>query len=206
MATHAPRSTLGTAVQVVFLLLMLAALAGMLVVLFAVLSLLNTPGRVASDLGAGLYGVSTEASRAVTGAQQALQNATDPNRPPVGLVQDTEFTSLQTVNIGDRLPGASQYTLMFQTIGRRAGADSADTSLYAVIHAELRQPRDVRVLGLVVRTDSDPHDHVVYKGESFRIASALYRVNWISQEDNAVAIARYRHPDAVGAPLKFQYE
>ncbi|HET6316499.1 MAG TPA: hypothetical protein VFG86_08575 [Chloroflexota bacterium] len=206
MATHAPRSTLGTAVQVVFLLLMLSALAGMLVVLFAVLSLLNTPARLAGDVGSRLSGVSTEASRAVSGAQQALQNATDPNRPPVGLVQDTEFTSLQAVNIGERLPEASQYTLTVQTIRRREGADSADTSLYAIIHAELRQPRETRVLGLLVRTDRDPHDHAVYKGESFRIASALYRVNWISQEDNVVAIARYRHPDAVGAPLKFQYE
>src|SRR3954462_422768 len=100
MATQAPRSTLGTAVQVVFLLLLLTVLAGMLVLLFAVLSLVNTPARVAGDLGSSLNGVGTQASRAVSGAQQALQNVTDPNRPPVGLVQDTEFTSLQALRIG----------------------------------------------------------------------------------------------------------
>ncbi len=206
MATRAPRSSLGTAVQVVFLLLMLSVLAGVLLVLFAVLSLVNAPGRVAGDLGSRLGGVGTEASRAVSNAQQALQNVTDPNRPPTGLVYDNEFTSLQSVRVGDRLPDASQYVLTVQAIRRRDGAESADTSLYGVIHAELRQPRETRIFGQVVRSDSDPHDYVIYKGESFRIAGAVYRVNWISQEENTIAVARYRHPDVISAPLKFEYE
>ncbi len=206
VATHAPRSTLGTAVQVVFLLLMLSVLAGVLVVLFAVLSLVQAPGRVAGDLGSRLSGVGSAASSAVTGAQQAIQNVTDPNRPPVGLVQDNEFMSLQQLKAGDQLAAAREYTLTVQSIQRRQGADSPDTALYAVVHAELRQPRETKFLGQVIRTDSDPHDYVVYKGESFKIGTALYRVNWISQEDNALGIARYRHPDAVGALLKFQYD
>jgi hypothetical protein len=96
--------------------------------------------------------------------------------------------------------------LTVQAMRRREFAESPDTSLYAVVHAELRQPRETRVFGQVVRSESDPHDHVVYKGETFRIGGALYRVNWISQEENTIAIARYRHPDVVSAPLKFEYE
>jgi hypothetical protein len=191
VATQAPRSPLGTAVQVVFLLLMLSVLAGMVVVLFAVLSLLSTPGRVAGDLGSRLGGVSAEAQRAVSGAQQALQNVTDPNRP---------------TRVNERLPDSREYAITVKAIQRREGAETPDTALYAVIHAELKQPRETRVLGQLLRSDSDPRDHVVYKGETFRIGGALYRVNWISQEDNAVAVARYRHPDAVSAPLKFQYD
>jgi hypothetical protein len=70
----------------------------------------------------------------------------------------------------------------------------------------LRQPRETRLLGQLLRSDADPHDYVVYKGESFRIGRAWYRVNWISQEASAVAAGVYRHPDAVSSPLKFEYD
>ena len=63
-----------------------------------------------------------------------------------------------------------------------------------------------RVFGQVIRSDSDPHDYVVYKGETFRIAGSLYRVNWISQAEAALAAGVYRSPDAVSAPLKFEID
>jgi hypothetical protein len=195
----------GSAIQVVILLLLLSILAAVVFVLFAVASLVNAPGQAAGGLSTQLSGVATQANRAVTGAQQALQNATDPNHPPTGLAYDNEFSSLQTWHAGDGLPGGNQYVLTVQRIKRRDGADSPDTALYAVIHAELRQPRETRVLGQLIRSDSDPHDSVVYKGESFRIGRALYRVNWISQDENAIAAATYRNPDNVSAPLKFDY-
>jgi hypothetical protein len=199
------RSMVGSAIQVVILLLLLSILAAVVFVLFAVATLVNAPGQAAGGLSSQLGGVATQASRAVTSAQQALQNATDPNHPPTGLAYDNEFTSLQTWHVGDGLPGGSQYVLTVQSIKRRDGADSPDTALYAVIHAELRQPRETRVLGQLIRSDSDAHDYVVYKGESFRIGRALYRVNWISQDENAVAAATYRNPDNVSAPLQFDY-
>jgi hypothetical protein len=200
------RGILGTAVQTVVLLLLLAILAGVLLVLFAVASLLNVPGQVAGGVGGSLSGVASQATRAVGGAQQALQNATDPNHPPSGLIYDTEFNQLQVWKVGQPLAEGSQYKLSMQSIQRREGTDSPDTALYAVMHAELRQPRETRLLGQLLRSDSDPHDHVVYKGETFRIGRALYRVNWISQEDGSLAAATYRHPDAVSAPLKFGYD
>lgn len=194
------------AIQIVSLLLLLAILAGVLLMLFTVAALVNVPGQVAGGVGSQLTGVAAQAGRAVTGAQQALQNATDPNRPPAGLIQDNEFSALNVVRLGEQLPGGSQYALSLLAIKRRDGADSSDTALYAVIHAELRQPREIRVLGQLLRSDSDPHDHVVYKGETFRIGRALYRVNWISDAEDAIALAAYRVPDAVSAPLKFAYE
>jgi hypothetical protein len=198
----APRSVVGTAIQVVILLLLLSILAAVVFVLFAVVSLVNVPNQVAGGVG----GVTTQASHAVGAAQQALQNATDPNHPPTGLTYDTEFTQLDVWHVGDGLPGGTQYVLTLQSIKRREGADSPDTTLYAVIHAELRQPRETRILGQLVRSDSDPHDAVVYKGETFRIGRAVYRVNWISQDENAVGAGVLRHPDAVTQPLKFEYE
>ena len=201
-----PRSILGTAVQGVVLLLLLAILAGVLLVLFAVASLVNVPGQVAGGVGSQLGGVATQAGRAVSGAQQALQNATDPNHPPAGLVYDTEFSSLQTWHVGDGLPGGTEYVLTVQGIKRRDGADSPDTALYAVIHAQLRHPRETRLFGQVIRSDSDPHEYAVYKGETFRIGRVVYRVNWISQDENSLAAGVVRRPDAVTAPLKFDYQ
>jgi hypothetical protein len=201
-----PRSALGTVVQVVVLLLLLSILAAVLLMLFAVASLVNVPGQVAGGVGAQLGGVAAQASRAVGSAEHALQNATDPNHPPVGLVYDNELTALDVWHVGEGLPGGTQYVLTVQNINRREGTDSPDTALYAVIHAELRQPRETRILGQLIRSDSDPHDYAVYKGETFRIGHALYRVNWISQDQNAVAVGVLRHPDAVTSPLKFDYE
>jgi hypothetical protein len=200
------RGLVGTALQVVLLLLLLSILAGVVLMLFAVLSMVNAPGQLAGGVTTGLGGVASEASRAVSGAQQALQNATDPNHPPTGLTYDNEFSALPVWHVGDGLPGGSQYVLTLQAIRRRAGADSPDTALYAVVHAQLRQPRETRILGQLVRSDADPHDYLIYKGETFRIGRALYRVNWISEEDAAAAAGVLRHPDAATAPLKFEYE
>lgn len=200
-----PRSLLSTALQTVVLLLLLGILAAVLLVLFAVASLVNVPGQVAGGVGSQVSGVATQAGRAVSGAQQALQNATDPNHPPTGLVYDTEFSALQTWHVGDGLPGGTEYVLTVQGIKRRDGADSPDTALYAVVHAQLRQPRETRLLGQVIRSDTDPHDYAVYKGETFRIGRVVYRVNWISQDDNGLAAGVVRRPDAVTAPLKLDY-
>ena len=199
------RGILGTALQGVILLLLLAILAAVVLVLFAVASLINVPGQVAGGVSSQLGGVAAQASRAVSGAQQALQNATDPNHPPTGLTYDTEFSSLQTWHVGDGLPGGTDYVLTVQSIKRRDGADAPETALYALIHAQLRQPRETRLFGQVIRSDSDPHDYALYKGETFRIGRAVYRVNWVSQDENGLAAGVVRHPDAVTAPLKLDY-
>lgn len=200
------RSVIGTAIQAVILVMLLAILGAVILVLFAVASLVNVPGQVAGGVGAQLGGVATQASRAVSGAQQALQNATDPNHPPAGLTYDNEFATLDTWHVGEGLPGGTQYVLTVRSIERRQGAGTPETALYAVVRAELRQPHEIRILGQLLRSDSDAHEYAVYKGETFRIGRALYRVNWISQEEYALAAGVLRRPDTVTQPLKFDYE
>jgi type II secretory pathway pseudopilin PulG len=189
------RNLLGTAIQLVLLLVLLAILTGVVLIVMQVLSLSRAPSDVAS-----------RATQALTSAQQAVQNITDPNHPPTGLAYDTEFSALDVWHVGDGLPGGSTYVLSLRNIQRRDGASSPDTAEYATIHAELRQPNVTRILGQPVRSDSDPRDYVVYKGEMFRIGAAVYRVNWISQEENAVAVGVVRSPDTVTQALKFQYD
>lgn len=176
------------------------------VALWAVVSLVNAPARLAGGVGTQVSDTAASVGRAVSGAQQNLQALTDPAHPPSGLTYDTEYAALQTWRVGDRLPDATQYVLTLQVIKRREPADSPDTALYAVIHAELRQPRETRLLGQLLRSDADPHDHVVYKGESFRVGRTLYRANWISQAEGTLAAGVYRTPDHVGATLKFEYD
>lgn len=189
-------------VQGLTIVLLVAILGCVLVVVLAVGSLLNVSGAVGGRLG----GVGSGVGTVVTGAQQALQDAADPNHPPRGLVYDTEFGSLQVFHSGDGLPGGTTYVLTVQAIKRRENAESPDTALYASIHAQLRQPRETRVLGQLVRSDADAHDYALYKGESFRIGRTVYRVNWVSDTEGSLAVASYRHPDGVTAPLKFDYE
>lgn len=193
-----PRNVVGAAIQVVVLLLLTAILGGVLIVLFGVISLVKTPNEVAS-------GVTQQAGQALSAAQQTIQNATDPNHPPTGLSYDTEFTAIDTWHVGDALPGGTDYALTLQAIKRRDGANSPETGLYGVIHAELRRPRETRILGQVIRSDSDPHDYVVYTGEAFRIGKQVYRVNWVSQDENALAAGVVRSPDTITQPLKFDY-
>jgi hypothetical protein len=207
-ATSQPsRLSVGAAIQWLALLLLLGTFGAVLLVLLALASLLTSlPGQTVGGVSAGLSSAAAGAAQTITSAERGVRDAFDPAHPPTGLSYDTEFSSLQTWRVGEQLPTASEYVLSVQAIRRREAADSPDTALYAVVHAELRQPRETRVLGQVVRSDKDPHDHVVYKGESFRIGRAIYRVNWVSQADSSLAAGAYRHPDAVSAPLKFAYD
>jgi hypothetical protein len=178
----------------------------LLLVLLTLASLLRVPGQVVGGVSGSLSGAAATASQALTSAERSLRDAADPTHPPSGLTYDTEYSSLQTWKVGQALPDARDYVLTVQAIRRREGADSPDTALYAVIHAELKQPRETRILGQVVRSDKDAHDSTVYKGENFRIGRSIYRVNWISQEEGSLAAGAYRHPDAVSAALKFEYD
>lgn len=197
---------LGSVVQILAILLLLAMVVSVMVVLLLVASLVNAPGQVAGGIGNQLGAVATQARGAASGVQQAVENATDPNHPPSGLMYDTEFSSFDVWQVGGALPQGSRHMATFQSIQRRENAPSADTTLYAIIHVELRQPNQVRLFGQVVRSDSEAHDYAVYKGETFRIAGMYYRVNWISQQSNAMAAGAYRNPDSVSASLKFEYD
>ncbi len=200
-AAPPPRGFLGTLVQLLAVLVLVVMLLGLAGAGLLVASMFGVGGQVA---GAG--GQVQRAAQSVAGAGRQLLESTDPARPPTGLTYDTEFSSLRVVPVGASLGDAQQYAVTLTGIQRRAGADSPDTALYATVHAELKQPRQTRLLGQVIRSDSDPHDEILYKGEAFRLGSTVYRVNWVSDQDQAIAIAAYRHPDQVTQPLKFSFD
>ena len=205
VVTREPRGPLSSLIGGLTLVLLLAVLAAVLLVLFTLATLVKVPGQVAGGLGARVSEVADTSAQAVARAQRAIQDATDPAHPPDGLTYDTEFSSLLVVHTSEHLPGGTDYVLSLTGLTRRPNAASPDVAQYATIHAELRQPRETRLLGQLINTNSDPHDYAVYKGESFRIGRAVYRVNWVSESEATLAIATYRAPDTISAPLKFDY-
>jgi hypothetical protein len=202
--------SLGAASRFVGLLLKLTLLGILVAVLVGIVGLIGWIG-VGSRAGAGLSdqvsGALTRGAGALANAVQVVRDATDASHPPrQTLAQDTEFEELIRVDVGFSLPAPETRTLVFSGVQRRDGAESPDAAVYAVVHSELKAPRETRVLGIVVRTDRDPRDYYLYKGESFRIGRRLYKVNWVSLDRRQMAVAAYRDPDRVTGPLKFELD
>jgi len=202
--------SLGTANRFVGLLLKLTLLGILVAVLVGVVGLIGWIGigsRAGANLGEQVSGALTRGAGAVANAVQVVRDAADPSHPPrQALAQDTEFEELIRVEVGFSLPAPETRTLAFSGVQRRDGAESADAAVYAVVHSELKVPRETRVVGIVVRTDRDPRDYFLYKGESFRVGRRLYKVNWVSLDRRQMAVAAYRDPDRVTAPLKFELD
>ena len=209
VAPPAPRrfDAVGAASRGIGLLLKLTLLLILLTVLVGLMGLVGVGGRptagVGDRIGAALEGGAGAVARAV----QTVRDAADPAHPPRGtLAQDTEFDELLRLDVGATIAGSQTRTLTITAIQRRQDAENPDQGVYAVVHSELIVPRETRVLGLLVRTDRDPRDEYLYKGESFRVGRRLYKVNWVSLDRQQVAVAAYRDPDRATAPLKFQVD
>ncbi len=86
-------------------------------------------------------------------------------------------------------------------IRSRSDAVSPNEADFAVVESALITPRETRVLGLPVFRDDGRRLHYLYKGESFRLGDAYYKVNWVSAEPPELAVAQYRSPDPA-VPLK----
>jgi hypothetical protein len=189
------------------LLIKLTLLAILVAVLIGVVGLMGAGGRATAGLGAGLSGAVERGAGAVANAVQAARDAADPAHPPrQSLAYDTELEELTRLDVGSPIPGASERTLVLSGVQRRESPEHPDAAVYAVLHSELKTPRETRILGVVVSSTRDPSDLYLYKGETFRVGRKLYKVNWVSLERNQIAIATYRDPDRVTAPLKFELD
>ena len=200
------RDPLDIGLRALAALAMLLLVALLVVILLAAISLFGVAGQVGSGFG-GLGGVVERAGAGVTRVTQGLADGLDPAHPPrEALVKDTEFDELTRLNVGTALGKSSDYVFTIAEIKRRDGAASADEGQYAVVKRRYETARETRVLGLVVRTDRGEAEYYLYKGESFRLGRAYYKVNWVSLDRQQVAVARYRDVDGVRAPLKLEFD
>lgn len=196
LVDHLLRATL-----VLGLLLVVALLAG----LFAVVLSLAGLGH---QLSGGLNGVSSALGRVdnrVAGVAQGLSDRVNPAHPPRSpLSYDPEFDDLRVFAPGSELGRTESYVYTLGEIAKRDAAGDPNTAQYAVIHRAYITPHETKLLGKTVRVDRGEATYYVYKGESFGIGRGVYKVNWISPEQNQLALARYRNSDTLTTTLKFR--
>ncbi len=200
-----PRDLLvwGLAATVLAIGIILCALA--LVVLASATSLLG--GGPLRPVGERLGQAVEQTSQELARAGQAAADTLDPTHPPrEALRQDAEFDALQVVGVGEVLGQTAGSRLELASIARRADAASPDTAQYAVVRRTLVAPRPREVLGLRLGEERGEREHYLYKGQSFRLGSAYYKVNWVSVDRQQVAIARYRSADGLLGKLAFEYD
>jgi hypothetical protein len=189
------------------LLLKLTLLLMLLAVLWGMVSFMGTMLRTPGAIGDQVTGALQRGAGAVGAAGQHVADTFDPAHPPRdALVQDVEIDELLRLDVGAKLAGSSTRELTVASIQRRADPSGPDGAVYAVIHGELREPQETKVLGMTVRSTRDPKDYYLYKGETIRIGRKLYRVNWVSVERQQLALVVYRDQDRVSAALKAEID
>ncbi|HEY7060508.1 MAG TPA: hypothetical protein VII06_03445 [Chloroflexota bacterium] len=147
------------------------------------------------------------AGQVAAASGQAVRDAFDPSHPPrEALRQDTEFDALLVVGLGEALGATNDSRIELARLAKRDDATSPATAQYAVARRELLTPQPRRVLGLPIGEDRGEREHVLYQGQSFRLGTHYYKVNWVSLDRQQVAIARYRSADGVIGGLVFGYD
>jgi hypothetical protein len=198
---------LGALSGIVGLAFKLTALLIMVAILWAVVGLIGIGGSLTSGVGARVSSALEQGAAAATAIGQRAADAFDPAHPPrSALTQDVEIDELLRVSVGGDIAGSTTRTVTLASIQRRPDATSSDAALYASLHSELRQPNDTKVMGVTVRSTREPRDDYVYKGETVRIGTKLYKVNWISAERRQIALVAYRDQDHVSSPVKASVE
>jgi len=191
---------IGALIKLTVLLILLALLWGLVTMISVGV---RAPGAIGEQIG----GAIERGASAVGAIGQRAADTFDPAHPPrQGLAQDVEIDELIRVNVGGQVAGSSARDLTVASIQRRADPSGPDGAVYAVLHGELREAQETKVLGITVRSTRDPRDYYLYKGETVRIGQKLYKVNWVSIERQQVALIAYREQDRVTAPLKAEID
>lgn len=179
------------------LTLVILALLVMLAINFV-----STTGQV----GQRLSGAWQRTEHAFGSAGQAMADTFNPTHPPrYAISQDTEFASLSALHAGDSIGDSRDYTFTFSAVHRRDDATAnPDFAQYATVDRAYKIPRETKILGVTVHTDRGQQEYVLDRGETFRVGTGLYKVNWVSAADRELALATYRNPDQFAGKLAFE--
>jgi hypothetical protein len=181
---------------------LLCALA--LTALVGVVNLVTNPWGAAGDR---LGEAARRSGDALAVAGQRVRDAFDPTHPPRDyLDHDTEFDALQVVGAGALLGATSESRLELVGVSKRADATAAATAQYAVVRRTLATPVPRAVLGVPLGDERGEREHFLYKGQSLRLGSHYYKVNWVSFDRQQVALGRYRSADGVVGATVLAYD
>ncbi len=183
--------------------MIIALLASLLLVIVGLSGAMNAANSSLSQASRAIQ----DASSAIQGPVQGVLGQLQPDRPPPTIVsQGPEFAELKRVAVGAPVGQTGSYVVTVSRITKRDGATDPNQAQYAVLHRKLLAPRPRMVGPVQVGEDHDEADFYLYKGESFRLGSEIYQVNWVSLDENAVGLVRFRNADAVTGALKFQVD
>jgi hypothetical protein len=182
-------------------LLMLIALLALMLVLA---SNIAGMGSVGDNLTGRARGYIDSAAELLQRAARDVGDRFDPSHPPRNpMAHDTEFVALTRVPVGGVIGRTATRSVTLVEVRQQPTPPGPDAAEYAVLESALLTSRATSILGVSVLRNDERATHFVYKGESFRLGAAYYRVNWVSVGSNEVAVAQYRALDP-NAALKFQ--
>lgn len=198
---HRPLTAVWLALELLRTLRSLALLGAVLLIVLLAINFTSSAGQLSQRLS----GAWLQTQQGFASVGQVLIDAFNPTHPPrYPISQDTEFSSLSTVRVGDNLGDSGQYQFRLAAIRRRdAASGKPDFAQYALLQRQYKVPRETKVFGFTVYVDRGEQQYVLDRGVTFRIGKMLYKVNWISGADQQLAAATYRNPDQFAGTLAF---
>jgi hypothetical protein len=187
------------------------ALSLVIVLLLVLIALAAYLLPTAAQVGGGIQGLTSAPDRLTHGlgvrSAELLQDVADlvdPAHPPrQALRHDVEFDAWNRIPVGGVVATSGMHHVTLVEVRRREDATSGDYVSYAVVRQRMDAPRVIRIFDAPIRVERGEVSHVLFKGESFQVGEAAYKVNWVSRETGEIAVAQYRRRQDVPGALKF---
>jgi hypothetical protein len=178
------------------------ALAG--AIFLVVYQFTHAGGNLASGVGNTLQTAGQTVAQSAQSAVQSVGDAADPLHPPrYPINQDPEFDELRSLSAGDSVGDSQLDHFSVVAVEQRSEGGAPAQLVYARIHRHLLVPNVTKFLGITVRTDDQPQDYALYRGQEFGLGGHAYKVNWLSIENQTLEIVRFRQATDAEGPLVF---
>ncbi|HLZ10744.1 MAG TPA: hypothetical protein VKT80_19310 [Chloroflexota bacterium] len=182
--------------------LLFLALAG--AILIVVYQFTHAGGNLTSGVGNTLQTAGQAVTQSAQSAVQSVSDSVDPLHPPrYPIVQDPEFDELRSIAAGDNIGDSRLFHFAVVAVEQRSEGGAPAELVYARIHRRLIVPDVTKILGVTIRTDDQPKDYALYRGQEFGLGGHAYKVNWLSIENQTIEVVRFRQASDAEGPLVF---
>ena len=173
-------------------------------IVLVVYQLTHAGGNLTGGVGTTLQTAGQAVARGAQSAIQSVGDVVDPLHPPrYPINQDPEFDELRSLSVGDTVGDSRLYHFTVLAVEQRTDGGDPAQLVYARIHQRLLVPDITKILGVTIRTDDQPKDYALYRGQEFGLAGHAYKVNWLSIQNHALGIIRFRRVADADGPLVF---
>jgi hypothetical protein len=173
-------------------------------VLLVVYQFTHAGGNLTGGVSTTVQAAGTALAQSAQSVVQSVTDAADPLHPPrYAILQDPQFDELRTLSAGDAVGDSRLYHFAVVAIEQRSDSGTTDQLAYARVHRRLLVPNVTKILGITIRTDDQPQDYALYRGEEFGLGGHTYKVNWLSLATQQITTTRFRQPSDAEGPLVF---